>query len=508
MPEGARIDQIVQAHRAGHRDQREGRHGRARRSRTRARPAEGGRGQPRGLPVPGHVHRRAGHVGHRPAASRWSPRRSTSTRPSTSTPARSSSAHRRRGPHGRQHPGVRGQEGRGLPQGRPRSLQPAQGQPGPAARLDRLLRQQAQGRRLHDAGGARRPVGVQHLQAPRPAARTDRLARREDHRGGAQPGRRHLAVLRPGEPRDRRDGVLRRPRRAQQGRREAARVLPRARTRRSADALRARAAPSWARRSPTPCRPSCTGPPTPSSGSTGRTTRSRSTEDGLEAFLDDLDRRLAWALADHAAQAGRARPGRPMQRGRDGRGLGEHDPARRRQRTRLRRQHRRARGQAALQRTAASTSPRSARIVGGGATAASIAYALAALGLTDLEIVVRDVSRAEMAAQVAQRAGVDVIVQSFEHPLLEKVDLLVSTVPGDAIGSRSHELAESSRCRLRRLLRPVAHPAGHGRGAGRPPGRHRSRPAGAPGRAPGGADDREHHRSRRASHSGTHALTP
>jgi len=88
---------------------------------------------------------------------------------------------------------------------------------------------------------------------------------------------------------------------------------------------------------------------------------------------------------------------------------------------------------------------RTARIVGGGATAASIAYALATLGLTDLEMVVRDVSRAEMAAQVAQRAGVDVIVQPIEHPLLEKVDLLVSTVPGDVVGSRSHELVESSR---------------------------------------------------------------
>ncbi len=89
--------------------------------------------------------------------------------------------------------------------------------------------------------------------------------------------------------------------------------------------------------------------------------------------------------------------------------------------------------------------PLSARIVGGGATATSIGYALAALGLRDLEFVVRDESRAEVAAQVARSAGADVVVKSFEHPLLEKVDLLVSTVPAEAIGSRSHELAESSR---------------------------------------------------------------
>ena len=87
----------------------------------------------------------------------------------------------------------------------------------------------------------------------------------------------------------------------------------------------------------------------------------------------------------------------------------------------------------------------SARIVGGGATATSVAYALAALGLTDLEIVVRDPSRAEAPAEAARGAGVDVVVESFDHPLLAKVDVLVSTIPSDGIGSRAHELAESSR---------------------------------------------------------------
>jgi shikimate dehydrogenase len=88
---------------------------------------------------------------------------------------------------------------------------------------------------------------------------------------------------------------------------------------------------------------------------------------------------------------------------------------------------------------------RSARIIGSGATATSVGYALATLGVRDLELVVRDVSRAETTAQVARTAGADVRVQTLEEPLLEKVDLLVSSIPGDAIGSRSHELAESSR---------------------------------------------------------------
>ena len=88
---------------------------------------------------------------------------------------------------------------------------------------------------------------------------------------------------------------------------------------------------------------------------------------------------------------------------------------------------------------------RTARIIGGGATATSMAHALATLGVTDLEIVVRDVSRAEIAVQVARTSGVDVTVLALGHPVLEKVDLLVSTVPGDVIGSRAHELVETSR---------------------------------------------------------------
>jgi len=88
---------------------------------------------------------------------------------------------------------------------------------------------------------------------------------------------------------------------------------------------------------------------------------------------------------------------------------------------------------------------RTARIVGGGATATSIAYALSSLGVTDLEIVVRDASRAEVAVEVARKAGVDVTVLSFDHPFLQKVDLLASTVPADVVESRSAELVETSR---------------------------------------------------------------
>ena len=86
-----------------------------------------------------------------------------------------------------------------------------------------------------------------------------------------------------------------------------------------------------------------------------------------------------------------------------------------------------------------------ARIIGGGATATSIAHALPSLGVTDLEIVVRDASRAEIAARVARDAGVEVTVLSFDHPFLQKVDLLVSTVPTDAVDARAAELVATSR---------------------------------------------------------------
>ena len=90
------------------------------------------------------------------------------------------------------------------------------------------------------------------------------------------------------------------------------------------------------------------------------------------------------------------------------------------------------------------TSVATARILGGGATASSIAYALSTMGARHLEIVVRDPSRAGLAVDVAEASGLSVAVHTIDEPLLDKVDLLVSTVPGEVIGSRSHELVEAS----------------------------------------------------------------
>ncbi|AWB92552.1 shikimate dehydrogenase [Aeromicrobium chenweiae] len=89
--------------------------------------------------------------------------------------------------------------------------------------------------------------------------------------------------------------------------------------------------------------------------------------------------------------------------------------------------------------------PRSARILGGGATAASIALTLVRLGVEELSFVVRDEARAADAVEVARGRGIQVRVRSIDEPLIAKVDLLVSTVPDQVIGSRSYELVDSSR---------------------------------------------------------------
>ncbi|MFI5428365.1 shikimate dehydrogenase [Aeromicrobium sp. UC242_57] len=89
--------------------------------------------------------------------------------------------------------------------------------------------------------------------------------------------------------------------------------------------------------------------------------------------------------------------------------------------------------------------PRSARILGGGATAASMALTLVRTGVEELEFVVRDPARAQEAESVVRGCGVAVRVRKIDEPLISRVDLLVATVPSDAIGARSHEFVESSR---------------------------------------------------------------
>ena len=74
-----------------------------------------------------------------------------------------------------------------------------------------------------------------------------------------------------------------------------------------------------------------------------------------------------------------------------------------------------------------------------------MALTLVRLGVEELEIVVREPARAAGAESVARGRGIAVSVRRLDEPMIEKVDLLISTVPHEAIGARSHELVESSR---------------------------------------------------------------
>ncbi len=85
------------------------------------------------------------------------------------------------------------------------------------------------------------------------------------------------------------------------------------------------------------------------------------------------------------------------------------------------------------------------RILGGGATASSVLHAVAQRPGMHIEFVVRDEQRATDSIDVAQRAGAIVTVRPFDAPLLDVVDLLVSTVPAKSVQKQSHELVDAAR---------------------------------------------------------------
>ena len=91
-------------------------------------------------------------------------------------------------------------------------------------------------------------------------------------------------------------------------------------------------------------------------------------------------------------------------------------------------------------------SPTTVRIVGGGATAASVAAAVASMGAAHLELAVRDPVRAAQARAVALEAGLDVQVVPLDdmRPTPPDVDLLVSTVPADAVADRAEALVAAA----------------------------------------------------------------
>ena len=74
-----------------------------------------------------------------------------------------------------------------------------------------------------------------------------------------------------------------------------------------------------------------------------------------------------------------------------------------------------------------------ARVLGGGATAASMVLTLARLGARSVEVVVRDPARADEVVDVAERCAMSTQVTTFDDVPQTPVDVLVSTVPTAAV---------------------------------------------------------------------------
>ena len=85
------------------------------------------------------------------------------------------------------------------------------------------------------------------------------------------------------------------------------------------------------------------------------------------------------------------------------------------------------------------------RVLGGGATARSLLHGLLVRGLEHVELVVRDRSRVAELAERFRGEQVEVSVREFDAPFVDKVDLLVSTVPSQVVRHDAHDLVDASR---------------------------------------------------------------
>ncbi|MFG3436913.1 shikimate dehydrogenase [Nonomuraea sp. NPDC047897] len=86
--------------------------------------------------------------------------------------------------------------------------------------------------------------------------------------------------------------------------------------------------------------------------------------------------------------------------------------------------------------------PRTATVLGGGATAASTLAALRGLGVHGATLLVRDPARAGETVAVAERLGVALEVETLDKLTARlQVDLVVSTLPGGAADAHADLLA-------------------------------------------------------------------
>ncbi|GAA3833357.1 shikimate dehydrogenase [Sphaerisporangium flaviroseum] len=86
--------------------------------------------------------------------------------------------------------------------------------------------------------------------------------------------------------------------------------------------------------------------------------------------------------------------------------------------------------------------PRSATVLGAGATAGSSLAALRELGLSEATLVARDPWRARETAEVAERLGMTLGVHTFDKlDTVLDVDLVISTLPSGAADAHAEALA-------------------------------------------------------------------
>ncbi len=88
---------------------------------------------------------------------------------------------------------------------------------------------------------------------------------------------------------------------------------------------------------------------------------------------------------------------------------------------------------------------RHAVLLGGGATAASLVVTAHDLGVDQLDVVVRDVSRATPVIELARHLGMTVTVANFGQPL-ESADILMSSLPNTAELAPEHVDALDAAC--------------------------------------------------------------
>ncbi len=87
---------------------------------------------------------------------------------------------------------------------------------------------------------------------------------------------------------------------------------------------------------------------------------------------------------------------------------------------------------------------RTVRILGAGATAASLSLAAKQLGAESVELRVRDLARTKETAAAIERLGLDVSLVELSVPVTESTELLISTIPSAALAGREHEFSSSA----------------------------------------------------------------